>query len=72
MKILVLNCGSSSIKYRLFDISSEAELLAKGLIERIGLEKGELTHQVTGKEKVKIVRAVPDHQDGIYLILETL
>ncbi|MEI7490149.1 MAG: acetate kinase [Bacteroidota bacterium] len=72
MKILVLNCGSSSIKYRLFDISSEAELLAKGLIERIGLEKGELTHQVTGKEKVKIVRPVPDHQDGIYLILETL
>lgn len=72
MKILVLNCGSSSIKYRLFDIGTEAELLAKGLLERIGLEKSELTHQVTYKEKVKIVKPIPDHQDGIYLILETL
>ncbi|MCX6281000.1 MAG: acetate kinase [Bacteroidetes bacterium] len=72
MKILVLNCGSSSIKYRLFDIGVEAELLAKGLLERIGLENGELTHQVTDKEKVKIVKPIPDHQDGIYLILETL
>ena len=72
MKILVLNCGSSSIKYRLFDIGTEAELLARGLLERIGLEKSELTHQVTGKEKLKIVTPIPDHQDGIYLILETL
>ncbi len=72
MKILVLNCGSSSIKYRLFNIGDEAELLAKGLLERIGLEKSELTHQVTDKEKVKIVKPIPDHQDGIYLILETL
>ena len=72
MKILVLNCGSSSIKYRLFNLGTEAELLAKGLIERIGLEKSELTHQVTDKEKVKIIKSIPDHQDGIYLILETL
>ena len=72
MKILVLNCGSSSIKYRLFDIDTEAELLAKGLLERIGLEKSELIHQVSGKEKVKITKPIPDHQDGIYLILETL
>jgi len=72
MKILVLNCGSSSIKYRLFNICNESELLAKGLLERIGLEKSELTHQVTDKEKVKIVKPIPDHQDGIYLILETL
>ena len=72
MKILVLNCGSSSIKYRLFDIDTEAELLAKGLLERIGLEKSELIHQVSGKEKVKIIKPIPDHQDGIYLILETL
>ena len=72
MKILVLNCGSSSIKYRLFEIGIESELLAKGLLERIGLEKSELTHQVTDKEKLKIVKPVPDHQEGIYLILETL
>ena len=72
MKILVLNCGSSSIKYRLFDIGIEAELLAKGLLERIGLEKSELTHHVTNKEKLKIVKPIPDHQDGIFLILETL
>lgn len=72
MKILVLNCGSSSIKYRLFDITTEAELLAKGLLERIGLEKSELMHQVTGKDKYKIIKPVPDHQDGINLILETL
>ncbi len=72
MKILVLNCGSSSIKYRLFEIEIEAELLAKGLLERIGLEKSELIHHVTGKEKLKIIKPIPDHQDGIHLILETL
>jgi acetate kinase len=72
MKILVLNCGSSSIKYQLIDISSTAELLAKGLLDRIGLEKSELSHQVTGKEKLKLVHVVPDHQEGINLILNTL
>jgi len=72
MKILVLNCGSSSIKYRLFNIETEAELLAKGLLDRIGLEKSELLHQVTGKDKYKIIKPVPDHQDGINLILDTL
>ena len=72
MNILVLNCGSSSIKYRLYNIGIKAELIAKGLLERIGLEKSELTHQVTDKEKFKIVKPVPDHQDGIHLILETL
>jgi len=72
MKILVLNCGSSSIKYQLIDINSEAELLAKGLLDRIGLDKSELSHQVTGKEKLKFVQSVPDHQEGINLILNTL
>ena len=72
MKILVLNCGSSSIKYRLFDINLEAELLAKGVLERIGIDKSVLTHQSAEKEKVKIVKPIPDHQDGINLILETL
>lgn len=72
MKILVLNCGSSSIKYRLFNVENEAELLAKGHVERIGLEKSELVQHVTNKEKHKIVTPIPDHQDGIQMILESL
>ncbi len=72
MKILVLNCGSSSIKYQLIELSEEADLKAKGLLDRIGLPTSELTHQVTGKEKYKVIREIPDHQVGINLILETL
>jgi acetate kinase len=72
MKILVLNCGSSSIKYQLIELSEEADLKAKGLLDRIGLPTSELTHQVTGKEKYKIVQEVPNHQVGINLILKTL
>jgi acetate kinase len=72
MKILVLNCGSSSIKYRLFDIGTEAELLAKGHVERIGLEKSELVQHVTNRDKHKIITPIPDHQDGIHMILDAL
>jgi acetate kinase len=72
MKILVLNCGSSSIKYQLIEVSEEAELLSKGLLDRIGLPTSELLHQVPGKEKYKLVQEVPDHQIGINLILRTL
>ena len=72
MKILVLNCGSSSIKYQLIELSEETDLIAKGLLDRIGLPTSELSHQATGKEKFKIVCDVPDHQVGINLILQTL
>lgn len=72
MKILVLNCGSSSIKYQLIDMAKEAELLAKGLLDRIGLESSLLTHQVPGKEKYRHTQDVPDHQVGINLILRIL
>jgi acetate kinase len=72
MKILVLNCGSSSIKYQLIDMSKEPELLAKGLLDRIGLDSSLLTHQVPGREKYKITEDIPDHQVGINLILKTL
>ena len=72
MKILVLNCGSSSIKYQLIDMSKESELLAKGLLDRIGLESSLLTHQVPGKNKYQTTQFVPDHQVGINLILRTL
>ena len=55
MIVLVLNCGSSSIKYQLIDIDSNSNsLLAKGLVERIGLPEGDLTHKPTGKDKYEL------------------
>lgn len=59
MKILVLNCGSSSIKYQLIDMSKEYELLSKGLLDRIGLESSLLTHQVPGKNKYQTTQLSP-------------
>ncbi len=72
MKILVLNCGSSSIKYQLIHMNEEPVLLAKGLLDRVGLEGSLLTQQVINREKLKISRDVPDHQFGINLILKML
>lgn len=72
MKILVLNCGSSSIKYQLIEILDQPVLIAKGLLDRIGLPSSELTHQVPGREKYKVAGEVSDHQIGINLILKTL
>jgi acetate kinase len=72
MKILVLNCGSSSIKYQLFDINDEPNLLAKGLLERIGIKASNLKHSPVGKDAIQITQEVPDHQVGIQLILDTL
>jgi len=72
MKVLVLNCGSSSIKYQLLDMSGEPDVLAKGLLERIGLKDSELGHQAKGKDKVKWVRDIPTHTEGIDWILKTL
>ncbi|MGQ9846453.1 MAG: acetate/propionate family kinase [Bacteroidales bacterium] len=72
MKILVLNCGSSSIKYQLLDMSGEPDLLAKGLLERIGLKDSELGHQAKGKEKIKWIKDIPTHTEGIDWILQTL
>lgn len=71
MKILVLNCGSSSIKYQLVDMSQDGKIMAKGLVEKIGLPEGELTHQVNG-EKHKFSKPVEDHQVGINWVLEYL
>lgn len=71
MKVLVVNCGSSSIKYQLFDMTDES-VLAKGLVERIGLEGSVLTHQPTGKDKVVINAAITNHSIGIGLVLEAL
>jgi len=72
MTVLVLNCGSSSIKYQLFNMSNNAEVLAKGLIERIGLTDGILTHKPTGKDTYKVVLDIPDHTIGINMVMEAL
>ncbi len=72
MNILVLNCGSSSIKYQLFDMGESAKVLAKGLLERIGLTDGILTHKPTGKDPYKVVLDIPDHTVGINMVMEAL
>lgn len=74
MKILVLNCGSSSLKYQVLDMKNESEysLLAKGLVERIGLEMGEITHRVPEKDKYVIDKPIPDHTEGIKSVLDLL
>jgi len=71
MKILVVNCGSSSLKYQLFEMDDES-VLAKGLVERIGLEGSILTHEPTGSDKVKINADIKNHTIGIGLVLEAL
>ena len=71
MNVLVINCGSSSLKYQL--IASESEqVLAKGLCERIATEKSSLTHSVAGKDKVVIEKPMPDHTAAVQLVLEEL
>ena len=74
MIVLVLNCGSSSLKYQVLDMKNESEfsLLAKGLVERIGLEMGDITHSVTGKEKHKVHQPIPTHTEGIKGVLDLL
>ena len=72
MNILVLNCGSSSIKYQLLDMKAQPVILAKGLVEKIGLPMGIFTHKPEGKEKLVIEQPIPDHVDGMDLILKAL
>ena len=74
MIILVINCGSSSIKYQLLDMKSDDvyDLLAKGLVEKIGLPEGGLTHRPTGKDKVEKVLPIPDHKVGMKMVLDAL
>jgi len=71
MKVLVVNCGSSSIKYQLFEMDDES-VLAKGLVERIGLEGSTLTHEPTGKDKRVIKTKILNHTVGLGLVLEAL
>ncbi|TYP59978.1 acetate/propionate family kinase [Thermosediminibacter litoriperuensis] len=71
MKVLVINCGSSSLKYQLFNMENET-VLAKGLVERIGLEGSLLKHQPAGKDKVEIKAEVPNHKVAVKLMLDAL
>ncbi len=71
MKILVLNCGSSSIKYQLVDMANNAAVMAKGLLERIGLEMGEFTHKWNGQKHYEQL-PIPNHTEGIKIVLKAL
>ena len=75
MVILVLNCGSSSIKYQVIDMTSETQntLLVKGLVDRIGLPEGVMTHKPQdGRAPYEYRGAIPNHTEGIRLIIEAL
>ena len=74
MIILVINCGSSSIKYQLLDMKSDDvyDLLAKGLVEKIGLPCGCITHRPTGKDRMVKEVAIPDHKVGMQLVMDAL
>jgi len=72
MKVLVLNCGSSSIKYQLLEMEPQPELVAKGLVERVGLEMGEFTHKPVGKDKYYVQTPIANHEVGVKLVLEAL
>lgn len=71
MKVLVINCGSSSLKFQLIDSESE-KCLAKGLCERIGIEGSMITYAPEGGDKEKTVTPMPDHTEAIRLVLEAL
>ncbi|MBP5558490.1 MAG: acetate kinase [Bacteroidales bacterium] len=74
MIILVINCGSSSIKYQLLDMKSDEvyDLLAKGLVEKIGLPEGTIKHRPTGKEGFVRDLPIPDHVVGMKLVMDAL
>lgn len=74
MIILVINCGSSSIKYQLLDMKNEEvyDLMAKGLVEKIGLPDSNLVHKPSGKSPVTIKTPIPDHKVGMKLVMDAL
>lgn len=71
MKVLVINCGSSSLKFQLIDSDSE-EVLAKGLCERIGIDGGMVTYQPKGRDKIKKNADMPDHTEAVKLVIDSL
>lgn len=74
MIILVINCGSSSIKYQLLDMKSDKvyDVMAKGLVEKIGLPEGCITHKPSGKSNMVNTLYIPDHKVGMKLVLDAL
>ncbi len=71
MKILVINCGSSSLKYQLINMQNE-ELIAKGLAERIGIDGSVVKHETIGKDKVSIEEKMDNHKAAIQIVLNAL
>lgn len=71
MKVLVVNAGSSSIKYQVFDMTNES-VLAKGLVDRVGIPGTTLEHKPAGKDEVVIKKDLPDHTEGMKLVLDVL
>lgn len=71
MNVLVINCGSSSLKYQLIDMDNE-RVLAKGLCERIGIDGSKLTHSPAGKDKYVVEKPMPDHTVAVKLVLDAL
>ncbi len=71
MKILVINSGSSSLKYQLFNMETES-VLAKGLVERIGIDDSFLTYENGSGEEIEIDQDIPNHKVGIELLIDTL
>ncbi len=71
MKVLVINCGSSSLKFRLIDTADES-VIAKGLCERIGTNGGHFAYQKTGEERMDRDVYLPDHDEAVRIILATI
>ncbi|MGM0602795.1 MAG: acetate/propionate family kinase [Bacillota bacterium] len=71
MKILVINCGSSSIKYKLFQMEEE-KVLADGLVQRIGIEDSFLEYENFSGDEIKIEQDIPDHKTGLKMVIDTL
>ena len=71
MNVLVINCGSSSLKYQLIDMENE-EVLAKGLCERIGIEGSNLSHKAAGKEELEVKKEMPNHTVAIKMVMDAL
>lgn len=71
MKVLVINCGSSSLKYQLIDMETENSL-AQGLVERIGIEGSVLTQKVEGKDKYIVKTPMKNHKEAIEIVLKAL
>lgn len=71
MKVLVINCGSSSLKYQLIDMNSD-EVLAQGLVDRIGISGSILTQKVSGRDKYIVNEPMKDHQEAIKYVLDAL